>query len=63
MGRETLRPIGGEFKHSASDRRAACEAMGHPALYLNLTKSVKLGRDVSQCHCGKVEKKAPEPPK
>lgn len=53
-----MRPVDGEFVHSHEARARACASVGHPKMYLNLSVSAKVGKDVHQCHCG-VENEAP----
>jgi hypothetical protein len=58
--KKTMRPLDGEFVHSAPARRRACRELGHPLLYLNLSKSIKSDGEVWQCHCGKREETRPK---
>lgn len=47
-----VRPLDGKYVNSDEVIAAACAKADHPALYLNLSLSGKLGRDIHQCVCG-----------
>ncbi len=52
-----LRPIDGAYRNTEKQRKKACKAAGHPAIYVNCSLSGKEGVEVRRCYCGKREER------
>ncbi len=55
-----FRPVDGEFKFSAAQRRSACVKAGHPMIYVNCSLSRYGEFEVRRCLCGAKEGKFPQ---